>query len=109
MRAGPLRERLTLQSVEAGSQDDYGGSPESVSTFATVWGAVEPLRGVEMWKAQEVNPEISYRVRIRYRSGVVPTMRVITEDSKTLEVVSVVDLGERHRQMHLMCREWVNR
>lgn len=103
MRAGRLRHRVTIQSATT-TVDSFGQPIETWGTFATVWAAVEPLSGREYFDAQQVQSEVSYRVRIRHLSGVVPTMRV-SYDSRTLEVLAVLNIDERDREMHLMCRE----
>lgn len=103
MRAGRLRHRVTIQSVTTNT-DSYGQPIESWSTFAEVWAAVEPLTGREYFQAQQLQAEVTYRVRIRYLTGVLPTMRVL-HDSRTFEVQAVINLDERNRELHLMCRE----
>lgn len=101
--AGPLRQRITLQQVTS-TPNSYGEMIESWSDVATVWGAVEPLRGREFFDAEQVQSEISCRVRIRYRSGVGPTMRW-KYGARYLYINAVIDVNERHREIHCMCRE----
>jgi SPP1 family predicted phage head-tail adaptor len=86
------------------TRDTYGAEVASWSALATVWGAVEPLRGREFFDAQAVNAEVTTRIRIRYRSGVVPTMRVVW-GSHTYDILSVVEIETRQRELHLMCKE----
>ncbi len=103
MQAGRLRHRITIQNFTS-TKDDFGQPIESWSTFAAVWASVEPLTGREYFQAQQTQAETSYRVRIRYRAGVVPTMRVI-HGSRTLEILAVLNAEERNREIQLMCRE----
>lgn len=105
MRAGQLRHRVTIQQFTQ-TQNEYGEIVEGWTTFATVWAAVEPLRGREFWDAQQLNAEVTARIRLRYLSGVGPTMRVVY-DGRTFEVDSVIDVDERHRELQLMCKEVV--
>ena len=102
-RAGQLRHRITLQSVST-TPDSSGDRVEAFATFATVWARVEPLTGREQFIAQQIQSETNYRVEIRYRAGVVATMRVLF-GGRTFEVVSVLNVGERNSDLHLMCRE----
>lgn len=67
MRSGELRDRLIIQKATI-TQSDSGAVSESWSTVATVWGAVDHMRGTELWRAQQVQPEGTYKVCIRYRS-----------------------------------------
>lgn len=103
MQIGTLRHRITLQSYTA-APDSYGDPIKAWSDLADVWAAVEPLTGREYFQAQQTHAEVTYRVRIRYRGDVVPTMR-IAYTGKTLEILAVIDVGERRREMHLMCRD----
>jgi len=103
MQSGTLRHRITLQTFTT-APDSYGEPIKTWSDLATVWAAVEPLTGREYFQAQQTHAEVTYRVRIRYRADVVPTMR-IAHAGKTLEILAAIDVGERRREMHLMCRE----
>ncbi|MEC0248891.1 phage head closure protein [Paenibacillus chitinolyticus] len=104
MNPGALRHRITLQKKETGTNDE--GLPAVQWTdFATVSAAVEPLRGREYFAAAAANAESTVRVRIRYRQGVTSDMRVLY-NGRTLEIQSPpIDPNERHRELHLMCRE----
>ena len=103
MKAGALRHQVTIQRLTI-TQGSAGEVIETWSDVATVYAAVEPLSGREYWQAQQVAAETSIRVRIRYRAGLETTMRVIHDD-RTLEILSIVDPEERHRELQLMCRE----
>ena len=103
MQAGRLRHRITIQTFTT-TKDEFGQPVETWDTFDTVWASVEPLTGREYFQAQQTQAEISYRVRIRYLSGVEPTMRVI-HGSRTLEILAVLNAEERNREIQLMCRE----
>jgi len=103
MKAGSLRHRVTIQHLTI-TQGSAGEVIEGWSDVATVYAAVEPLSGREYWQAQQLAAETSIRVRIRYRTGLDTTMRVIY-GTRTLEILSIVDPEERHAELQLMCRE----
>lgn len=107
MRAGELRHRVAFKS-DAPTQDEYGEPIENYSTYMTVWAAIEPLEGRELLLAQQVNAEVTIRVRIRYDSGntVSPEHRIII-GSRTLEIVNVINPSERDEKLTLMCKEIV--
>ena len=75
MRAGKLRQRVTIQDKSV-SQNTYGEEVITYVDWATVWAAVEPLRGREFLEGRQITAEVSTRIRIRYRSGISPEMRV---------------------------------
>ncbi len=105
MAAGRFRHRITLQELVTG-QDEAGQPVDMWQDVATVWAAVEPLRGREYFAAQQVQAEVTTRIRIRYRRGIRPEMRVLY-DGRLFNILSVIDPEERHVELQLMCREVV--
>lgn len=103
MRAARLRHRVTIQQPVTAA-NAYGERITTWSTVATVWGAVEPLRGREFFDAEQVQAEISHRVVLRYRAGLNSTMRLL-HLGRVLHIVTIIDVDERHRELQLMCRE----
>ena len=107
MRAGALRESVTIQSKSV-SRDSYGAETVSWTTHATVWAAIEPLRGQEYLEARRMEAEVDVRIRIRYLSTVTSSMRV-SWGSRIFQIVSPpIHVQERQRETQLMCREQVN-
>ena len=103
MRAGALRHQIIIQSVT--EVPDASGSPvESWSTFATVSAAYEPAFGSEGVKEDQEQATVNVKFRVRFLSGVVPKMRV-SFDSRLFDIQSVIDVGGRGKQLHLMCVE----
>lgn len=78
MRAGPLRHRITFQSPGLVQDSDSG---EMVEGWADVWrgvaARVEPLSVKDLIAAQANQSQLSARIVIRYREGVLPTMRIL--------------------------------
>jgi SPP1 family predicted phage head-tail adaptor len=103
MRAGRLRHRITIQEKSV-SRNTYGEEQISWVDVATVWGAVEPLRGDEFIESARAGAEVTTRIVIRYRSGIQPEMRVVY-GSHVYDVVAVIDVDGRGRELQLMCRE----
>lgn len=104
MNPGDLRHRITIQSPTGTAQNQCGEDVPAYTTFATVWAAVEPLRGREYLEAQKIRPEMQYRVRIRYLAGVTTDMQVVYR-GKILDIQSIINVDERNRELHLMCLE----
>ena len=106
MQSGKLRERITIQSF-TGTADNYGQEVKSWSTFKEVWAAVEPTQGREFWAGQQVQSEVTMRVRIRYLAGVLPEMRILW-GTKVLNIAQIINPKARDREMQIMCSEGVN-
>lgn len=106
MGAGRMDKRVTLQA-QTSTRNAIGEPVVAWADVATVWAAVEPLQGREFWAQQQVQSEVTTRVRIRYRAGITPDMRVVHQ-GRVLNIASVIDPQERHDEMQLMCSEGVN-
>lgn len=100
---GELRHRITIQQVTE-DRDALGGTSEAWSEFAQAWAAVEPIKGREYFGAQQVNSEVTHRVRLRYREGIRSQMRVQFH-GRIFGIEAVLNIDERNRELHLMCVE----
>jgi len=105
MKPGKLNKRIIIQQTTM-TQNGYGEPIDSWSTFATVWASLEPVQGREFWAQQQVQSEVTIRIRIRYFSGVTSAMRILY-GSRIFTIQSVIDVQERHVEMQLMCSEGV--
>ena len=103
MEPGRLRFRIVIeQSARAG--DAMGQAVETWTTFATVWGDIQPLRGRELFAAQAANSEITTRVTIRYLAGISPTWR-LKYGSQIYQIEEMLNPGMRNRSLEFMCKE----
>ena len=75
-------------------------------TFATVWASIEPLIGREYFAQEREQATVSHKIRMRHFPGITHKMRVAWE-SRLFEIESVLNVGERNREIVLMCRECV--
>lgn len=109
MEAGQLRDRVRIEQAMA-RQTDSGAVVQEYAPWIECWAAVEPLTPREIFAAQQLQSEISTRIRIRYRPGLNAKCRVIhvrQAGSPTLEDRYDVEgppLEMRARgEIHLMC------
>jgi SPP1 family predicted phage head-tail adaptor len=105
MRAGRLRHRITIQDYTE-SQNTFGEVTKNWTDYATVWAAVEPVKGREFWESQQINAEITTKVTIRYLAGIKPKMRILY-DTRIFEIDSVINVDERNRELQLLVKEMV--
>jgi SPP1 family predicted phage head-tail adaptor len=103
MRPGKLRHRIIIQSLQK-VDDGGGGYTEDWVNIGNVWASVQPLQGRELFQAQQVQAELSHKVRIRYREGIVPSMRVVF-NNRIMEIQSVINIDEANREIELLCIE----
>lgn len=99
MESGKLRHRITIQEqVEA--QDAQTGA--MVVTWQDKWtrvpASVEPLSAREFIQSQAGQSEVTARITIRYRAGLLPTMRIVHR-GKTYNIAGLLpdnDSGLEH-------------
>lgn len=100
-----FKHRVTIQS-EAAVMDGQGGRSTAWSDVATVWASVEPVTGKEFYAWGRVLGESTYLVRMRYRPGIRPKMR-LRYGARSFDINSVIDEHEEHRFLVLGCTERV--
>ena len=105
MNAGYLRHRCWIKEPTH-TNDGYGGITTTWGTTTVCWGALEPLKGKEWFDSGMENSSITSRFRMRYVSGISPTMRLYF-GTQEFQIISVIDAGEKHRQMELMVKRLV--
>lgn len=97
-----LRHLVTIQQLVE-TQNAYGEIIAVPQTFATAWGSVEDLAGREFFAAQQINAEVTTRIRIRYLAGILPQMQAIA-NGRTYDILAVLDPDGRRRELQLMCK-----
>ena len=108
IRSGKYREVLWLQ-MPVGTQDAYGAVPLVYSQYATVRAAVIPLSGQDLWQAQQVRPEVTTRVEMRYYPGVEVRHRFVyaKATNRVLNILYIFAVDEINAEMQMLCRELV--
>ena len=105
MKSGELRHRFILQSKTA-TRNSFGAETIVYKTEKTVWASIEPLAGSEYFLAQQVQADVTHRVKIRYFEGIRPDWRGIF-GTRIFDIKSIINLGERNNEMVLMTKEFV--
>lgn len=110
MRAGKLRQRITIQRAQAPiARDDFGAETPVWVDLCTVSAEVRTPSGKEALASKALNAQLSHVVSIRYHQGLKPTDRVRYTDlagqKHAYEITAVIDVEERHAEMQLQCYE----
>lgn len=101
LRAGTLNRSILIQSPPVGQNED--GDPNTEwSDLVRVWAKKEDLSGRELFAAQAANSEVSTRFRIRYRTGILPKMRVLY-GGVSYKIEAVLDRTGSKEELQLMC------
>lgn len=106
MRAGRLRHTVDIQ-LRTTVRDAVGGEAVTWLTINAVRASIEPLSGRERLLADQVQGDVSHRIRIRYYAdGLTPKHR-FKLGSRVFNISSVRNVGERNREMETLCNEEV--
>lgn len=105
MRAGRLRQRVTLVSVADVRAAD-GTVSQSETDLDTVWAEIAPIRGQEFFAAQTVQSNVSVKITIRYYTGL-STKHRIRFGTRMYDIRDVINWQERNVFIELMCTERV--
>ena len=107
MRSGRLKHRLVLQKKVTARDADTNEKTTTWTTVATVWGAIEPIRGAERVNAQAL--DVAYDVRLVFRYGseisaLDATWRA-TNGGKAYAFHSVINMNEANHTIEVMASE----
>lgn len=67
----------------------------------SVAGFVSPMSGREYEESQKLRTETTYKISTRFFRNITPEMRIMY-DGKEFEIVSVLDLNEKHEELQII-------
>lgn len=106
MNPSLLNKRVSILE-QSTTQNSYGETESNWLTIATVWANIRPLRGRELYQANQVHSETTSKVTIRYRSGILPKMR-INYSGRILEIIAPpINISEENRFLEILCKELI--
>lgn len=100
MDPGKLNHRITFQIQNLDSEE------EEWNDIVTTWASINPISGREYYQAETINSDLTHKVRLRYRKGITPDMRILYKD-RIFNIVSVINEYEKNTMFQLMCRELI--
>jgi SPP1 family predicted phage head-tail adaptor len=102
MQAGKLDRRISLRHRVL-TRNANGENVASYTEYASVWGGKRDLRGREFFAAQQINAELQATWRIRWRSDVTVTDRLVDDAGVVFDVIHIAEIGRREG-LDLYCR-----
>lgn len=103
IRAGRMSHRVEVQKSNE-TRTDRGGLEKGWETVVFRWASIEPLSGRELWLAQQVQSQVSHRIRMRYLQGVKSLDR-LKHGGRIFNIASVINVDEANRELELMTVE----
>lgn len=76
MRGGRLRKRIIIEQPDRSSRDAHGAVSRVWQALATVWCAIEPIKGKESWQGMAVSPKTTHGITMRYFKALTADMRL---------------------------------
>jgi len=74
------------------------------TNVTTRWASIEPISGREYFAAQQVNAEVTHRIRMRYLAGMESTMRLLY-GTRVYEIKAIMNAKERNQVLEILCTE----
>lgn len=104
MPIGAMRHRVVIQELPS-TEDELGGRPaNNWTTKYTVWAEIQETTGKELLQALAIKAHATVSVRIRYRTGIKPDMRVTYQSGrKVLNIRAVLNEQQENRFLTLIC------
>lgn len=92
MQAGKLDQRITIESATTAA-DGVGEMIKTWTTLAVVWAHIKTRSGKEIFSTG-VQAEVDISFRIRYRTGLDNTMRILYEGNY-YDIAAIVPFGRK--------------
>ncbi len=105
MKAGQLRDRITLQRRKPGGS--LGQPSNTWEDVATVWANIRFGTGAEAIRSGQVASTAKVSIRIRWRVGTTAEMRAVcaagAHAGMVFEIVSVLPDFQKREHVDLVC------
>ncbi len=105
VRAGTMRHRVEIHKATE-TANDFGELTLAPAIDSTVWAAIEPLSGQELFEARQVHGEVTHKITMRHGATVTVDYQLM-EGARVFDIVSIINPKESNRELVLMCKESV--
>lgn len=111
MRAGLLRHRIIVEK-KSSTANTFGERTVSWTSNRGAWASISPLVGNQLFTAQQVQADITHKIRTRYMTLAASTVirpgycRVKYGD-RIFTIRSVINPDERNIYLDMICSEEV--
>lgn len=102
------RHTVDVERLE-GSRGEYGEAESTATHKLTRQADVRPASARERFEASQTQAEITHVIKLRYDALLADVLthnaRLILDGSRTLEIVSVMNVDERNREFEVRALE----
>ena len=89
MNPGELKHRITFQVQDLEQEE------ETWNDILSTWANINPISGKEYYSAETINSDLTHKIRLRYRKGITPDMRILYNE-RIFYIVSVINEYEKN-------------
>lgn len=117
--SGTLRNPIVIQALPVPPVRNSDGSekrtPDQWQLFCNARASIDDSGGREFWAAKQVNADLTHEVKIRWRKGITPGMRILFHDynqdlDRYFDIRGIVNPNDQIRRILLLhCRELIGR
>ncbi len=104
MRAGPLRQLITVERNDGIPDSQYGSPSTTWDTVCSFRGEIKPLSGRELEFAKQISANVTHQVRTRWQDGFLVSDRLNFND-RIFGILSILNVEERGIEMQILCSE----
>lgn len=85
--------------------DGAGSKVEEWTGWGTDIAQILPISAAERIRGERIELETTHLITIRYRPGVTSFMRIVSDDERAFEILSIINTEEEDVQLQMLCRE----
>jgi len=103
---GERRHRVVFQSATV-TQNALGEPVKTWAALCTSWALVQPMKGAEIFSANQVQSDVTTRIVTRARTelnSLAPDDRA-TWSGHTFDIKSVIYRDHRRQEIEILCEE----
>lgn len=104
-RIGQRRHYVDFQQPSL-TPDGAGGNAKTWSTFASAWGYMQPISGIEDLQGHRLQARVTHEFVTPYLSTVKASHRVLY-NGRAMQIREILNLDERGANMKLRLEEGV--
>lgn len=106
MQAGQLKTKIELRR-EVKTPDECGGYAVEYQKYAEPWANMKPVNSRNRDEHEQVLPERTYQITVRFRRDVAPNDRIIVGTREFMQYAPPVNVGEANAWLQMSCVEVV--
>lgn len=100
------RHKISIYRQVSG-QDPFGQPIKEWRLFVEAWASIEPIIGREYWASNQVQAEVTHRIRTRYFMALAeldPSMRIIL-GNREFAIDSIKNIEEKNMHVEILAKE----